>query len=304
MNYYTYGGVLIKSNVSFDQMVRCEPVDAADIEIDVRKVGRRGWLEPELGVVRPYVSQLTSEFVVLEHPVHGQITVTPNRIIVEIENDLHWEQARTYILGTGLAICSYMNGRVPFHMSVVQLGESAIAFSGESHSGKSTWAALTLIQTGGSLLSDDVARIGKNSGSEQAIVWPMLNRLRFREDLLEVLERNGLNDVRVDPHGRLECYDFPVASGPCRLGAVFLPVPSDVDDVEVRRISLPAALERSFENLFRLEYGVALMGIQRMMRAAFEVASAAPFFELKYRPGMKNAESNSEEFARILEGLL
>lgn len=299
MYSYVVSGFRVESNVAFSQM-HAAPDDARpDIIIEVRYTGSSAWLEPMAGILRPYVRELSFERVILEHPAHGEITVTASRIEVAVRDELHWEEARTYILGTALAIGTFMRGAIPFHMSSVSIGTSAIGFAGESHAGKSTWAALSLIEFDGRLMTDDVARISAEMNGRIATVWPSLRRLRFREDLGPLLESRGLT-VQRDPQGRLECYGFPSSPTECQLRAIFLPVPSDAAGVRVRALRGDERVVAVYENIFRRDYGIAVVGASELMKAAMEIACTTRIYELEYQPGIEHARRNVREFAEEL----
>jgi hypothetical protein len=297
---YIVSGFRVTSNVAFPQMHKVDAVESADIRIEVRFSGNRDWLEPVPGVVRPYVKLLSKESVVLEHPFHGELTISADRIGVEVADAIHWEEARTYVLGTALAISTFMRGAVPFHMSSVQVGSKAFAFAGESHAGKSTWAALTLIEFDAILLTDDVARVSGDILAKRATIWPSLRRLRFRDDLGPVLQANGLHQVERDPQGRLECYDFRSRCSPCELQTVFLPVPCAEKGVVLRRVAPEQRLAAIYDNIFRPEYGFAILGPSAVMKSVLEFASSVQIYELRYPPGMEHAMRNVAEFRQEL----
>lgn len=302
MNYYLVSGFTVASNVPFPQMHEAEHGSDIDIEIVVSFSGILKLADPVPGVVRPYIRMCTNERVVLEHRIHGVLDITAHRINVEVCDERHWENARTYVLGTALAISAFMRGATPYHMSSIRVGSTAIAFAGESNAGKSTWAALSILELDGVLLTDDVARVSIGPLPKRATVWPSLRRLRFRDDLEPILGAKGLKIER-DAQGRLECYDFPSTSQSCALTAIFLPMPWSEPTVMLNRVGPERRLAEILSNVFRVDYGFAILGAPLIMKAALEFASAVNVFELRYPPGMENAERNVSKFRRELEQL-
>lgn len=295
-------GFAVASNVPFPQMHETEPGRDIDIEIIVSFSGISDWADPVPGMVRPYIRMCTKERVVLEHRIHGVLDITAQRINVDVCDERHWENARTYVLGTALAVSTFMRGATPYHMSSVRVGSTAIAFAGESNAGKSTWAALSILELDGVLLTDDVARVSIEPLQRKAIVWPSLRRLRFRDDLEPILGARGLK-IKRDAQGRLECYDFPSTFQSCALSAIFLPMPWSEPSVKLNRVGPERRLAEILSNVFRVDYGFAILGSPLIMKAALEFASVVEVFELRYPPGMENAERNVSEFSRELAKL-
>lgn len=297
--FYRVSGLVVSSTVPIQQMHEVETGGRQDIEINLSFTGKRIWFEPVPGVVRPYVKMFSRERVMLEHRVHGLLDITAEKINVEVEDETHWEEARTYVLGTALAISFFMRGIVPFHMSSVQLGATAFSFAGESNAGKSTWAALSILELGGVLLTDDVARVSGDQLTRRATIWPSLRRLRFREDIGSMLLGRGLRTVR-DPQGRLECYDFKSSENCCDLRIVFLPVACSGQEITVVRVGPERRLAEIMSNVFRLEYGVSILGRSALMKAVLEFASCVDVMELRYPPGAGNIERNVAGFHKKL----
>ena len=90
-----------------------------------------------------------------------------------------------YINGSGMGAIALQRGRVPFHISGVQMGDKMIAISGESGAGKSTLAAL-LAKRGLAHFTDDVGVV--NPKDDPLMVLPMPKGIKVAADVAQGLD--------------------------------------------------------------------------------------------------------------------
>jgi hypothetical protein len=133
-------------------------------------------------------------------------------------------EIRLFLLGSAWGALCYQRGILAFHSSVVLAGDCAIAFCGETGSGKSSVAAW-LIARGYRLVSDDLCRFEVAAG--QARVYPSAPRLKLWRDALDVMgwSAEGLerDHFRMDKfHLDLTGFWKPVRSVPLPLCAIYL----------------------------------------------------------------------------------
>jgi hypothetical protein len=105
----------------------------------------------------------------------GVVTVRGGSLIeVALAPGAGDDALRAVLLGPALAVLLEQRGFLVLHASVVQIGERAVAFLGDSGAGKSTMAA-ALHARGHRLVSDDhaVVRLGV-SGAEVSAAYPQL----------------------------------------------------------------------------------------------------------------------------------
>ena len=164
---------------------------------------------------------------------HGReiiVTPAPGAGAIEI---------RLFLLGSAWGALCYQRGVLAFHSSVVQacgepfifqgklresIGDRAIAFCGETGSGKSSVAAW-LIARGYCLVSDDLSRFEVAAG--QARVYPSAPRLKLWRDALDVM--GWSSDELERDHFRMDKFHLdltgfwkPVRSAPLPLCAIYL----------------------------------------------------------------------------------
>lgn len=98
-------------------------------------------------------------------------------LIVEPLPPVDEQVLRIYLLGPALGVLLHQRGLLVLHASIVGIGQSAVAFVGESGWGKSTTAA-ALHRRGHSIVADDVAALQLLAG-EQPLAFPAIPRLKL-----------------------------------------------------------------------------------------------------------------------------
>ncbi len=144
--------------------------------------------------------------------------------------------------GAQLAFQLYLRRTLVLHASAVQVGESAIAFTGGSGRGKSTMATL-LCGDGASILTDDILAVDGRHGRQVARLGSPDIRLRKGAESLvasfgaSTPARRTSADARqvVTPTGR--------ADGDVPIRAIYLPIPSrELERPLIRRLRTSDAL--------------------------------------------------------------
>ncbi len=295
MYRYSANGFKIISNICLPQLPDdCVGGGGADIDILV-KFGTWSRENFRPGEV-PYVRVKDSNTLCFEHPLHGLMEITANSIEVSVEGSEHWEEARTYVLGTGLALAALLNGRVPYHMSSVALNGRALAFTGDSGAGKTTWAGLIMKHFGARLLTDDMAFVHKSADGLYAQITGGMKRLRLREDSVELLDAKKTNR---DFQSRIESYDYEGASETVKVGALIKLVPG-YRATELKRISKAETFEALRYNQFRRDYGDLIMGGTTMAAHALELTRVIDCFEFHYELGAARIQDNLDCLAKNL----
>jgi hypothetical protein len=188
------------------------------------------------------------------------------------------------VLNFVLTIALTLQGEEPLHATAVRLGKRAIGLLGESGSGKSTLAAFLLAQ-GAALVTDDLLRLGFDSGEATAFRGP--SRLKLFEEQARLLLPSAARDAAFNPmSGKLLVEaDSPAIDEHLPLAALFWlgePAPSEDDAaVAVRRmqggeamqILLSCTLHRDHRPVERLE---------RQLRVIQRIAQVVPLFALGY----------------------
>jgi len=107
-------------------------------------------------------------------------------ILVDAAPDVQDKDLRLYLLGSAFGAIYFQRGLFPLHASVVVINEAAVAFTGDSGSGKSTMAAWMNAQ-GYPLLCDDVCVIRFNQAGTP-LAYPAFPRLKLWKDALNAFE--------------------------------------------------------------------------------------------------------------------
>lgn len=240
-----------------------------------------------------YAEHFSQEGVTLANELHGRMTISRDEIKVVVRDLNHWERAKIYVLGTGLAILTLLRGAVTFHVSGIERNGIAYLFTGESCAGKSTFATC-LVQSGvGDLISDDMARIDITGGC--AAVWPGLRRVRLRSD---VMARFGMSGDR----GEL-WLSASERAGPIEVSDLFVLRPGD-DDFSVVRAPTLDAIGLILESVFRGEFAFHLLGKPRLFRLATELVQNIRVHVVKYRHGVSYLEKNVDDLRIFILSLI
>jgi hypothetical protein len=123
--------------------------------------------------------------------------IAGREIIGDPEAHMDRELMQFLAQGPALSVLLYQRGFLTLHASCVKIGETAVAFMGDSGAGKSTMAASLLVM-GHGLVSDDVTVI-KNTGSGPE-AYPGYPGFHLTPDAADLF-RNRLEDpVRIEVH--------------------------------------------------------------------------------------------------------
>lgn len=148
------------------------------------------------------------------------------------------------IRGSLAAVQLYLRGHLVLHASAVQLADHAVAFIGHSGMGKSTLATLMCADGSGTVITDDVLRVDKNSAGVPAA------RLGSPEVRLRS-GANGLTDwfasadlsYRISADQRLLLRPHRPARDHLPLRLLVIPQPTrDSDAIELVRLPTKEAL--------------------------------------------------------------
>ncbi|AVM73185.1 hypothetical protein [Magnetospirillum gryphiswaldense] len=128
---------------------------------------------------------------------------------------------RTFLFGTVFGLLAHQRGLVPLHASSVRIGDTAVAFTGRSGTGKSTLAA-AFLHHGYEVLADDVTVVDVTRPG-CPMVLPAFPRLKLWQDALAALEIDTARLEAVRPE--LQKFALPIEQGfhsaPLPLAAVY-----------------------------------------------------------------------------------
>jgi hypothetical protein len=174
-------------------------------------------------------------------------------IVVEAALDADPNNVRLFLLGSAFGILIHQRGLFPLHANAVEIGQEAVAFTGESGAGKSTLAAW-FHDCGSRIVADDVCVISVEK-NHTPLALPGLPRFRLWR---EALERSG-RDARDHPRSFIgdDGFDkYDVAAAPA--GVVKRPLPLRAvyllergSSFAIEKIHGVAAAEILFANTYR-----------------------------------------------------
>ena len=242
--HYGYAGLRVASELPIPEWAAfVQPGSFEDADVRIALGGAQTFQTSEVSktseVLTPYTTADEYRFHI---PEAGDYWVHHGReIIVTPAPDAGAREVRLFLLGSAWGARCYQRGILALHSSVVQAGDHAIAFCGETGSGKSSVAAW-LIARGYRLVSDDLCRC--EVADEKARVYPSAPRLKLWHDALDVMgwSEEGLerDHFRMDKfHKDLTGFWKPVRSAPLR--AIYL---LDWGEPSIARLTGMNALRR------------------------------------------------------------
>jgi len=212
-------------------------------------------------------------------PGIGGLSVRRGRIGVHLAS-ADWDLMRPYLLGMGLAVAMYQLRVFPHHVSAVAVGDYAVAFTGASGAGKSTFAYQWLSQFDAELVSDDLARIDP-SGS-QPLIYPGLARVKLWSDALRgfSIANEGLSqELRGRDKFFLENVRRVARPVPLR-ALVLLESEPELGEPRVERLSGAQRVIAARSSLYRPEFATMLYPEAVLTRELLTLCAALPIYRL------------------------
>lgn len=144
--------------------------------------------------------------------------------------------------GAQMAFQLYLRGTLVLHASAVQLGDSAIAFTGGSGRGKSTMATL-LCGDGARILTDDILAVDWQGDTPVGRVGSPDIRLRKGAEVLADSFSDNQPERRTSADARQILTPASRADAAVPVRAIYLPIPSrELERTEIRRLRATDAL--------------------------------------------------------------
>lgn len=204
---YLISGLRLRSEIELPELITAEnePV-TPDVEIKVGTVP-----EHLPGATRAdRWAEIANDQVLLRIQDIARYLIRAGReVLLEPAAGASERDLRVFLLGSALGALYFQRGYFPLHASVVVIDGRAVAFAGDSGSGKSTMAAWMHLQ-GFPLLCDDVCVVRFADG-DRPLAYPGFPRLK--------LWRDALSQLSVDCGGlqrdllRAEKFHLPLAGG-------------------------------------------------------------------------------------------
>ena len=205
----------------------------------------------------------------------GTVTFSPSP-------DIDEKLLRQLVLGPILGIILAQRGSSVFHASVVRGTNTghAVAFLGRQGEGKSTTAA-ALHAEGYHLVSDDLMSLSYDD--DGPVVQPAYPNMKLWLESAEVFldDTRGLDTISADSEKRTVPISDRFATGPTRLGAVF--VLETGPDVAIEPLGGTSALAAVLPHWYGAQFDgqlLSILGRERHFREAARLAGSVPVYRL------------------------
>ncbi|MBH5323160.1 hypothetical protein [Aurantiacibacter sediminis] len=185
-----------------------------------------------------------------------------------------------FLLGSAWGALCFQRGLVPLHASAVIHKGKVHAFTGQSGAGKSTLAA-ALAKRGLDFFTDDVLIIDPAQISDGAArCFAGQKDMKLWADALTLTGASKMGAVRDEP-GFNKFFATPATSesaGSGNLASLSIlkneNARRDRQPVEIEKLSGAVAIKRLRDSIYRMRFGVAIMGRQKLYSALAQLISA------------------------------
>ncbi len=181
---YTFSGLLIHSEIHLPELLTPTCENSFDVKI------KNGVLPDSLessNKPNRWMEVRDNEVLLKIPDVACFLIRAGNEIIIHKLAYASDADMRLYLLGSAFGALFLQRGDFPLHASVLKIGENAVAFVGESGTGKSTLAGW--LNRTYPLLSDDVCVI-RFDVNNIPYAYPNVPRVKLRRDALEAFGVN------------------------------------------------------------------------------------------------------------------
>lgn len=191
MNKYIVGGIVLKTEIDFPELVKC---NSNNIDVVV-KYGEVPIELDDSKKVKVLFSSNNNDEVMFKMPDVARFLIKgTSEITICLEDEKRKSDAEKYILTFVLGVLSFKKEFFPLHGGgIVHKGE-AYLFSGKSGAGKSTTMA-GLQQRGFASVGDDIANLFIKDG--KVYVHPCFPRFKLWEESLEILDNKNEGEYRL-----------------------------------------------------------------------------------------------------------
>lgn len=273
-------GLQIDSTIRFSELRAGNRDSAADLVI--ANASPRNLRAIPRGSHGAVTATIDEGSLAIRVPMAGGLWVRPGRMEVAASSSRWHARLRPYVLGTGLAAAMYQLGLVPFHVSAVALSGAAVAFSGESGAGKSTFSYAWQRRFGAQMVSDDIARI-ECDGNGEAVVYPGLLQVKMWKDSLQAFDLGSKGLARdIFRADKYLLSPERLAKAVCPLCALILLETSPLaKSARIQRLDGVARVQHWLASAYRADLGSALGAGPILMRAAVALAGKVPLYRLE-----------------------
>ena len=278
--YYFYAGLEIVSDLpipEWDVFEYSKPSNNIDVFISLENsLNEESKIEENL----PFISSNNYRFYI---PSIGTYRVENGRkITVAPVSGANPQAVRLYLLGSAMGALYYQRGFLSIYASVLQIGNTSVAFCGTVGAGKSTMVA-HLTRKGYNLVCDDLCRLDL-SKKDQISVWPAAPSFKLWQDTIDSLGWD--NKTMERDHVRYDKFHVPLGDEhplkypmePIPLSAIYI---LDWGEWSIKRLYAQDALTRFITAAtYRHELIEPMNILGSYWGNCLKVATHVPIFEL------------------------
>ncbi|WP_148278347.1 hypothetical protein [Salinibacter ruber] len=218
-------------------------------------------------------------------------SIGSERIEYLLHDDTYAYALELWLLGTVLAFWLEWRGVPALHASAVALGDGAVGFLASKQGGKTT-LAMSLLQQGHPLLTDDLLPLGVEGdairgqpGYPQMRMWPA--HVRHFVDNSDSLRRaHPYTDKRRVPIGTDGLGTFCDDVRP--LQALYLPERTDKTSIQIQPVAPTEALKAALRHSFLPRLVEAASWQARRLNVLSQLVEQIPVWQLTYPEGIEH----------------
>lgn len=205
MNYYRVYGLNICSEINFSENInKNSKSDTKKIDV-VIKLGEFDFSSSKEIISNDLfrINKNKNDYFLYWKDIGTFKVSNGQKITVSPEDDVDEHTLNSYIMGPVLATLLYQRGFLVLHASAVKIGDSSVAFLGDSGIGKST-TAMALNKKGYPLITDDILVIQMND--DENLVLPGLPMTKLSSEMINFAWNNEITPKMIQgPEKRFRC---------------------------------------------------------------------------------------------------
>ncbi|MBX2849143.1 MAG: hypothetical protein KTR16_12530 [Acidiferrobacterales bacterium] len=293
MNYYNAYELCICSDIEIPELFAWPEGEPSDADLHIYEQRIDESIKNSLVQIGPFL--FADENTVLLQVANIAVFLIENgrQIIYQKIGDSHDDDVRAFLLGSCLGAILIQRDFLVLHASTVEVDDGCIVCVGRSTAGKSTLAA-TFLQSGFSIISDDVCAIGADN-----CVIPGVPRVKINQDTADFLniDTSALKVIRAVCDGK---FSLPLGDRFCSEKLPIRAIYELAVGKDEMSITRPSGQFECFSvinrNLYRPRYVKALEKSKPIFEQECELASTVPVFKIT-RP---MAQKSSDQIQKII----
>lgn len=221
------------------------------------------------------------------------------KVTVEVLPDAAEEDMRAFLFGSAIGTIAHQRRLVPLHISAVETGSGAAAFTGSSGAGKSTMVAALSKYNGWQIVCDDMACLDPERGDLRLHAGVQRNKL-----WIDAINSLGLSDspmsrdlARADKFHIELAEPASAAFGPMRTFFLL----EWADDFTIERLSAGRSFEALINSVYRPNLVPIFNSLDLVRGAAISMARVTECYVLKRPRALSRLPEIAARLSEFLE---